>query len=158
MKHVRLKGKYGEGKFTNVSDEDFEFASSLKLYVNEGYVKTYYKGRHWKLHQLLVGSNYDHINRDKLDNRRENLRPATASQNNANVQKVNETGYIGVSRDKTTKNSYKAGIFVRGKMVNLGNYQNPHLAALVRDLWAVDSHGEFANTNFPVISFYRKDD
>jgi hypothetical protein len=77
MKLIPLKGKYGAGKFTKVSDEDYEFVSSLSLYVNSGYVKTYYQGRHWKLHQLLVGNNYDHANQDKLDNTRENLRPAT---------------------------------------------------------------------------------
>ena len=159
MKLIPLKGKYGEGQFTKVSDEDYEFASSLSLYVNEGYVKTYYKGRHWKLHQLLVGSNYDHANQDKLDNTRENLRSATIAQNNANVKVRAVSGYKGVQRDRTTKKSFKAIISVKSKMVHLGNFQSPqgeerskHLAALAVDLWERDLHGEFAKTNFPVVS------
>ncbi len=152
MKLIKLKGQYGEGKFTKVSDEDFEFASSLSLYVNDGYVKTYYKGRHWRLHQLLVGSHQDHINQDKLDNRRENLRPATQKQQNANVKPRAISGFKGVSRDKTTKSSWKASISVDGKMVHLGNFKNSHLAALVVDLWERDLHGEFACTNFPIVA------
>lgn len=150
MKQIALKGKYGEGKYTLVSDRDFAFASSLKLYVNEGYAKTYFKGRHWKLHQLLVGSNYDHANGDKLDNTRENLRPANVNQQNANKPiKPNESGYKGVYRDKTTKGSWKASISMNGKMVHLGNFKNPHHAALVVDLWEQDIHGKFARLNFP---------
>lgn len=152
MKLLALKGKYGEGKYTLISDIDYPFASKLKLYVNEGYVKTYYNGRHWKLHQLLVGSNYDHINQNKLDNRRENLRPATQQQQNANVKPRAISGFKGVTRDKTTKSSWKAVISVNGKMVHLGNFQNPHLAALTVDLWQVDLHGEFACTNLPIVS------
>lgn len=94
-----------------------------------------------------------------LDNTRENLRPATKSQNNANrVYPDNETGYLGVQKDKTTKGSFKSAVSVSGKMVHLGNFKHKdpqraaHVAALVRDLWVVDLHGEFAKTNFPVIS------
>lgn len=153
MQLIPLRGKYGAGKFTKVSDEDFAFVSSLKLYVNEGYAKTYYQGRHWKLHQLLVGSNYDHANGDKLDNTRENLRPANANQQNANKPiRMNESGYKGVFRDKSTKGSWKAMISVDGKMVHLGNFKHPHHAALVVDLWLVDLYGPFAKTNFPIAS------
>lgn len=153
MKLIPLKGKYGAGLFTKVSDQDFAFVSSLKLHVSDqGYVKTYYKGRHWKLHQLLVGSNYDHINRDKLDNTRENLRPATIRQQNANVAPRAKSGFKGVSRDRTTKSSWKASISVDGKMVHLGNFKTPHLAALVVDLWQRDLYGEFACTNFPIVT------
>jgi hypothetical protein len=148
MKLIKLKGQYGEGKFTKVSDEDFDFVSKLNLYVNDGYVKTYYKGRHWKLHQLLVGGDFDHINRDKLDNRRENLRPATRSQNNSNRAYQNETGYRGVYKDKTCKNSWIAAISVQGRMQGLGSFPNPRWAAMARDLQAQEAFGEFAELNF----------
>lgn len=152
MKLIDLHGKYGEGRITKISDCDFEFVSNLKLYVNDGYAKTYYKGRPWKLHQLLGFDGYDHANRDRLDNQRENMRPATRNQNNANREyPPNEIDYRGVQRDKSCKNSFKAGISVNGKMRHLGNFPTPHLAALARDLWAIDLHGEFAHTNFKVI-------
>lgn len=153
MKQIKLKGKYGEGKYTLVSDEDYNFVKKLSLYVNEGYVKTYYRGRHRKVHQLLVGKNYDHINRDKLDNRRENLRKATQNQQNANKGfRKNESGYIGVYPDKSTKGSHKAMISVNGKMTHIGNFPTSHLAALARDLWAKDLFGDFATLNFPIVS------
>jgi hypothetical protein len=149
MKLIPLRGKYGEGKFTKVSDKDFDFASSLKLYVNDGYVKTYYKKRHWKLHQLLVGSNYDHINGDRLDNQRENLRPATAGQQNANrTLKPNESGFRGVYPDKSTKGSWKAQIYLNGKTMHLGSFRTKEKAAQIRDEWAKAVHGKFARLNF----------
>lgn len=38
-----------------------------------------------RLHQLLVGSWQDHIDQDRLNNQRHNLRPATCAQNNQNM-------------------------------------------------------------------------
>lgn len=155
MKLIPLHGEYGEGRITKISDCDFEFVSNLKLYVNDGYVKTYYKRRHWKLHQLLVGSNYDHINRDPLDNTRENLRPATTAQNNANVMRRAGSGYKGVYPDKSTGH-WRTQISSNGKMLSIGNFQNKHYAALAYDLWAVDLYGEFARTNFTVVERVEK--
>jgi hypothetical protein len=151
MKRIPLKGVYGQGLFTKVSDQDYTFASTLNLYVNDGYVKTYHKGRHWKLHQLLVGSFYDHANQDKLDNTRENLRRCTQQQNNANVVKRAASGYKGVYLDRSC-NHWTASISRNGKMVKIGNFLKKEHAALAYDLWARDLHGEFARTNFPILS------
>ena len=60
-----------------------------------------------KLHQFIMnvdkksGNIIDHINRDTLDNRRENLRFATASDNmkNINIQSNNKSGITGVRTD-----------------------------------------------------------
>jgi hypothetical protein len=147
MKLIPLKGKYGEGKFTKVSDEDYEFACSLSLYVNDGYVKTYYKGRHWKLHQLLVGSHYDHINNDRLDNQRENLRKSTQQQNNCNVKTRSKSGYKGVYQDGI-EDSYRAEISIDGKMHALGTFPKPRWAGMAYILSATAVNGEFASHDF----------
>jgi hypothetical protein len=153
MKLIQPTGKYAVGKCVKVSDSDHLFLSSLKWHVSDkGYAKTYYQGKHVSMHHLIVGRYCDHWNGDRLDNTRENLRKATTAQNNANVAPRGKSGYKGVSRDKTTNSSWKASISVDGKMVHLGNFQNPHHAALAIDLWLIDLHGEFARTNFPVVS------
>jgi len=150
MKLILLRGKYGEGKFLKVSDEDFDFVSSLKIHVsNKGYAKTYFHGKHVSVHTLLVGGRVDHRNRDRLDDTRENLRPATIRQNNANVAPRAKSGFKGVIKDPTC-NSYEALISVDGKMVHLGNFRTKEMAALAYDLWAVDLHGQYAKTNFPL--------
>src|SRR5205085_11306347 len=100
MKLIPLKGKYGAGKFAKVSDEDFDFLNTLKWHVSDrGYAKTYYQGKHRQMHQFVKGKDLDHINRDKLDNQRENLRPANRRQNNANTTRKNPSGYKGVYKD-----------------------------------------------------------
>lgn len=153
MKLIRLKGKYGTNKDLIIDDEDYDFISSLKIHVSDkGYAKTYYQGKHIAIHQLLVGKGCDHINRNRLDCRRENLRKATISQNNANVEPRAISGFKGVWKDPTCKN-YRAAISVKGKMEALGSFKNPHHAALVMDLWLVDLHGEYAQTNFPIVAF-----
>src|SRR5262245_45962018 len=141
MKTINLFSKYGVGKFLKVSDEDFDFVSSLNLYIsNRGYAKTYYQGKHWPLHQLIdrragAYSKYlDHKNQDKIDNQRENLRPATTKQNNANVNPRASSGFKGVYRKRGS--NWTAEISVDGKTVALGTFENPHHAALVYDLWA----------------------
>lgn len=62
------------------------------------------------LHRLIIGEipkgmQVDHINRNKLDNRRENLRIVTPSQNSSNIgkPKTNTSGYKWVSYDKSKR-------------------------------------------------------
>lgn len=63
----------------------------------------------------------DHINRNKLDNRTENLRVVTCTENlqNRGVQKNSSTGLKGVYFDKRF-NCYYARIKVNGKFMHLG--------------------------------------
>lgn len=61
----------------------------------------------------------DHINRDRADNRIENLRSVTASQNGMNMNNVR--GYTFCSRSK----KYIAIIMVNYKKTQLGSFDNP---------------------------------
>ena len=66
----------------------------------------------------------DHKNRVRSDNRLENLREATHSQNlhNAPAQKNNTSGFKGVSKSKNKKNPFCAKICVNEQRICLGNF------------------------------------
>lgn len=85
----------------------------------------------------------DHVNRDGLDNRRENLRLATHSQNAANmrVQKHNKLGVKGVSR---SKKRFTARIRFNGVLYFLGSFKTIEEASAAYEAKAVELFGEFA--------------
>jgi hypothetical protein len=137
-----------------VDDEDYEWlmAEGPWCYCN-GYAV---RGRgNIKMHRLILGltagdgKQADHINRNKLDNRRCNLRLCTASQNHANMSifRNNTTGYKGVTFLRS-HGKYRAKIKVRGRYIFLGYFDNPIDAACAYDKAARFHFGEFANTNF----------
>jgi len=94
---------------------------------------------------LAKGEYPDHINRNKLDNRRENLRVATNSQNTANASrsKSNTSGYKGVTWDKN-RGKWIAQIKVDGKHKHLGRYETSKEAYTAYCNAAVEYFGEFA--------------
>lgn len=84
----------------------------------------------------------DHVNRDRLDNRWENLRLANLIQNRANSSRpLGKSGYIGVKEQDSGK--WRAGWC--GK--TLGMYDSPHLAAYVYNTHILKQYGEFAYLN-----------
>lgn len=100
----------------------------------------------------LKGVEVDHINGDSLDNRRENLRRCTKSENMANrsLQKNNTLGVRGVWVYQTRGgNKYRAEIKVNGKKISLGNFDTIEEAATVRDAASIHYFGEFAQLNYP---------
>jgi hypothetical protein len=96
--------------------------------------------------QAAAGLVVDHINGNKLDNRRCNLRLASNTDNvrNQKLHKNNKTGYKGVSLDKRT-GLYVAGIMVNRRNYCLGSFADPKTAHEAY-LEAAKAHfGEFAN-------------
>lgn len=118
-----------------------------------GYPATHLNGRTVVFHRLLfpdTDSEVDHINGDKLDNRRCNLRLCTHQQNafNQKRRRTNTSGYIGVSPVKS-KSSYEAYIHIRGRKYHIGVFTTARHAARVRDRVARLLFGEYARLNFP---------
>ena len=103
------------------------------------------------MHRLILGNpqaEVDHINGDKLDNRRTNLRLATRQQNSYNAKThVNPTGFRGVW---DRGNRFQAGIYVHGKWLSGGSHPTAWEAALAYDRLALRHAGEFAVLNFAV--------
>lgn len=94
---------------------------------------------------LLSSEEVDHINDNSLDNRRENLRLATHSQNNWNrsTYKSNTSGFKGVGLHK---GRWRARIQCNGKQEQLGYFDTPELDHEAYCKAAADLHGEFART------------
>jgi hypothetical protein len=90
----------------------------------------------------------DHINGNRADNRLENLRPATRSQNNANsrTQSRNTSGLKGVHK-QSRGYTWAARIKINGSQHYLGNFKTPESAHAAYIVAAEKLFGEFARAN-----------
>lgn len=104
------------------------------------------------LHRLVLGVEpgrlVDHRNGDGLDNRRENLRLATARQNAGNYRlpATNTSGAKGVTWSRRY-GCWMAQIRVRPRTIHLGRFDSVRAAADAYDAAALEHFGEFALTN-----------
>jgi hypothetical protein len=137
-----------------VDDEDYELAAGRAWYAHSrGYAQTWRlksDPREWPsmvyLHRLILGIAgdghrvvADHINGDKLDNRRANLRVTTQALNLANrhgLGKRNTSGFHGVNWDEFT-GKWLARAQVNYRQYNLGRFSTPEDAARARWDWIV---------------------
>ena len=105
------------------------------------------------LHRYIMnapdGIRVDHKDGDGLNNRRNNLRFATGSQNGGNSTKrrVATSPFKGVSWHKQ-KRKWQAQIRKHGVITHLGLFAREVDAALTYDRAAVVVYGEFARLNF----------
>ena len=178
-------------KVTIVDDEDYDKVMSAigeraKWYYwsnrgptreRKGALHEYATSRHKSMHRIIIdapkGMDVDHINGNGLDNRKENLRICTRSQNmmNQKLKSHSVSGYKGVQYEPTRKYKYtskKTGITTvkeykiklpysayigdpnrKGRHLFLGRYATGEEAARVRDKKALELHGEYAYLNFP---------
>lgn len=140
-----------QGKSAIVDDEDYELVSRYKWYANKSgnvwYARTMDGGKTILMHWLIMGGKHiDHINGNGLDNRRENLRFATSSQQAMNrpSHRGSTSRYKGVSWD-SARGKWLATI---GKpSVHLGYFKNEQDAARAYNEDAVKRFGEFARLN-----------
>ena len=156
MKEIKLFN----GEIALIDTSDFDLVNSYKWALSTyGYAQSGNGKTTFKIHTLLLGKlqkpfQVDHINHNRLDNRRENLRIITHQQNILNKRKKSyrkgippTSSYIGVGWDKLKK-KWISQIQVNKKHYRIGSFQNERHAAMARDIWAKDLFGEFAVLNF----------
>ncbi len=137
------------------SDYDAVVAAGPWHLVQDG-ITRFYVHRNQKpylLHRFLMGVTdpkviVDHRDRNPLNNKRSNLRFASASQNSANQRKsTHSSRFRGVTWAKTRR-KWQAQIGDNGKYRYLGYFTDEKLAACAYDDAAREIFGEFAVCNF----------
>jgi len=153
----------GQGEFALVEPPDYYLLKNYVWYLS-GNGKEFYAFRNIKIargkikivsmHRQIMdfpeGLLVDHKNNNTLDNRRENLRLATHSQNACNRSKIRKrtsSKFIGVYFEKRT-GRYTSKIRIKGKRLWLGRFKSESDAARAYDKAARKYHGEFAKLNF----------
>ena len=104
------------------------------------------------MHRMILGAvagqETDHRNGNGLDNRRENIRLCTHSQNMANrTRRWGVSRYLGVSLHKPTR-KWIVHIQKNKKLQHVGLFACEIEAARAYDKKAHELHGEFARLNF----------
>ena len=120
--------------------------------TDTGYKVGNINARRYRAHRVAWAIHYgewpehevDHINGNRTDNRIENLRPATASENGCNkgLQSNNVSGYAGVHWDKS-KGKWVSYIKKNGKRKHLGRFDDIQEAIAIRDAAVIEYHKEY---------------
>lgn len=144
------------GQIVIIDAEDYERVSKLKWWADHyGYAvarSKMVKGKFesYRMHRLILnapkGMEVDHINGNKLDNRKSNLRLATKAENGRNrpTNSNNTSGYKGVTRGPNSI-GWVAQIKVNKKKIHLGYFQDPADAYRAYIDGVKKYHGEFGN-------------
>lgn len=144
---------------TTIDAQDYGHLSRVRWYLSpDGYVVRHVTDENGRkvtirLHRVVNGTPEsmvtDHINGNKLDNRRGNLRSATPSQNNANSRaRPRRSKYRGVYWHKHAGKWY-AQISIDGQPRHLGLYETQEQAGEAYDEAARARFGRFATLNIP---------
>jgi hypothetical protein len=156
MKEIPLT----QGKFAKVDDEDFDALNAYRWHVSStGYAvrnvphptgarRQTLLGMHRSIAGLEFGDsrNIDHIDGDRLNNQRKNLRIATFAENTRNKRRHanNMTGFKGVSWRKDV-GKFWARIGKGKKNISLGFFDDAASAHEAYKKAAKDMFGEFAS-------------
>lgn len=146
-----------KGRFALVDDDIYEklIALGYKWHVSRFGYAIRFNGRkcQW-LHRFVTdcpaGLEVDHIDRNRLNNQRSNLRLCNKVQNQGNRPGSRKTGFKGViHRMRNKHRKWEAYITKGGKCHSLGCFSDQIEAAKAYDSAAREHFGEFALVNLP---------
>lgn len=149
MKEILLANNKG---ITLVDDGDYELVSQHKWRISALKYTSYARANiNIYMHRLILDAKkeewVDHINHNGLDNRRENLRLCTPSQNHMNRRIIKgNSEYKGVSWDRARR-KWVAYIKVGQQHINLGGFTDETEAAQAYNRAAIKYFGDFACIN-----------
>lgn len=136
-----------------IDDDDSEMVSRFNWHFKDGYavanVRRNGKRAQMRMHRFILGESAgectDHVNQDKLDNRRANLRACSKSENGMNraKQSNNTSGCKGVTFDPR-RNRWQAQIMVKGKNHFLGRFKTVDDASDAYSEASRRLHGEYS--------------
>jgi hypothetical protein len=127
------------GVFCWLDGEDVERLEGRSLSLgSHGYAQMFDVGRVTLVHRWVMGARHrdgkiiDHINGNRLDCRKVNLRIVTASESSSNVKARSRSGYRGVH---PMRSKWQARGKLGGQEFHLGTYSTPEEAARVAHEW-----------------------
>lgn len=144
-----------------IDDEDYNLISQYSWYLHKNksgnkYARTChktinYKSYHIYMHHMILGKRQgfeeDHINGNGLDNRRQNLRFVTRSQNNMNrIKRRGTSNYKGVFWS-TQADKWQSRIRKDNRLYHIGFFLSETDAAIAYDNKAKELFGEYAVLN-----------
>ena len=153
-----MKIKLTREQFTLIDEDDFQRVNNQGSWYAFPHQDSYYatrgdyssgKRKNIFLHRFIMncpeGKEVDHINGDKLDNRKSNLRICTRSENakNRRISKNNTSGFKGVHWHKGNKKWF-AEICSNGKRIYGRGYNTKEEAFYRYKELATQLHGQFA--------------
>lgn len=121
--------------------------------VNKGYVEVFFEKKRIGVHRIVYEMHHgyspkmvDHIDGNRGNNRIENLRECTPTQNQQNrrIDSNNTSGVKGVHWHKQLK-KWTASIRIDGRLKHLGVFSSIDMATVARRAAAEKHHGEFVN-------------
>ena len=155
---LELYSKSGEVVGTTLFDkEDYDKLKDFKWCMSRGYAYTTIPegNRVTPMTHMILdvskGRQVDHINGNKLDNRKKNIRLCTIEQNcfNTGLRYNSTSGFRGVSFESKRGSPKKWGAYIgiRGKKINLGYFLTKQEAIDVRVAAEPEYYGEFSPTS-----------
>ncbi len=86
MLEIKLNGILGAGRFAKVDTDDYNLVTRHSWHYRDGYAIAKINNKEVRMHRFILQITdpetvVDHINRNRLDNRRENLRPYSLIEN-----------------------------------------------------------------------------
>ncbi len=138
--------------WTIISISDIDKIVGKSIFMgSHGYATTTINNKIMTIHSIIVGNKenciIDHIDKNKLNNTRENLRHTSRSVNSQNRTKEKgkySSDFIGVS---TRESKYIARIKWNNKYINIGRFENETIAAKFYDAHAIYYYGIHCSNN-----------